>query len=97
MYQEGPACRGGGWHHERRAGNPNALSARRAAATGGRSSRTREQLPQGFICERVNLSDWESKRCIGGVFNGSTWAEVSNLLVQVECIDHPEVRSWLGC
>ena len=57
----------------------------------------REQLPQGFICERVNLSDWESERCIGGVFNGSTWAEVSNLLVQVECIDHPEVRSWLGC
>lgn len=25
MYQEGPACRGGGWHHERRAGNPNDL------------------------------------------------------------------------
>ena len=39
-----------------------------------------EKLPQGFICERVNMSDWESFRCIGGVFNGSCWCEVSNLL-----------------
>lgn len=40
----------------------------------------REELPQGFICERVNMSDWESYRCIGGVFNGSCWCETSNLL-----------------
>ncbi|MDR2079398.1 MAG: hypothetical protein LBP74_06745, partial [Treponema sp.] len=40
----------------------------------------REKLPQGFICERVNMSDWESERCIGGVFNGSCWCETSNLL-----------------
>ena len=40
-----------------------------------------EKLPQGFICERVNMSDWESSRCVGGVFNGSCWCEVSNLLV----------------
>lgn len=45
-----------------------------------------EKLPQGFICERVNMSDWESKRCIGGVFNGSCWAETSNLLVLAEAV-----------
>ena len=44
----------------------------------------REKLPQGFICERVNMSDWESKRCVGGVFNGSCWCEVSNLLILAE-------------
>lgn len=46
----------------------------------------REKLPQGFICERVNMSDWESKRCIGGVFNGSCWCETSNLLILAEKI-----------
>lgn len=46
----------------------------------------REKLPSGFICERVNLSDWESERCIGGVFNGSCWAETSNLLALAEAI-----------
>ena len=45
-----------------------------------------EKLPQGFICERVNISDWESERCIGGVFNGSCWAETSNLLVLAEVV-----------
>ncbi len=43
-----------------------------------------EQLPQGFMCERVNMSDWESKRCIGGVFNGSCWCETTNLLILAE-------------
>ena len=46
----------------------------------------REKLPQGFICERVNMSDWESERCIGGVFNGSSWPETSNLLVLAEVV-----------
>ena len=45
-----------------------------------------EKLPSGFICERVNMSDWESERCIGGVFNGSCWAETSNLLVLAEVV-----------
>ena len=54
-----------------------------------------EQLPSGYICERVNMSDWESKRCVGGVFNGSTWAEVSNMLFLAECADYPEVREIL--
>jgi len=40
-----------------------------------------EKLPEGFICERVNMSDWEGTVCIGGVFNGSCWCETSNLLV----------------
>lgn len=47
----------------------------------------REKLPCGFICERVNMSDWESERCIGGVFNSSCWPEVSNLLTLAEVVD----------
>lgn len=45
-----------------------------------------EKLPQGFMCERVNMSDWESERCIGGVFNGSCWCETTNLLVLAEVV-----------
>lgn len=55
----------------------------------------RDTLPSGYICERVNMSDWESKRCVGGVFNGSTWAEVTNMLVLAECSDFPEVKAIL--
>lgn len=44
------------------------------------------RLPQGFICERVNISDWETYRNIGGVFNGSCWPETSNLLTLAEVI-----------
>ena len=44
----------------------------------------RETLPSGFICERVNMSDWESERCVGGVFNGSCWSETSALLTLAE-------------
>lgn len=43
-------------------------------------------LPPGFICERVNMSDWETARCVGGVFNGSCWSEVSNMLVLAEVV-----------
>lgn len=45
----------------------------------------REKLLPGYICERVNLSDWESQRCVGGVFNGSCWCESTNLLILAEC------------
>lgn len=38
------------------------------------------KLLQGFICERVNMSDWEGYDCIGGVFNGSCWCEASSML-----------------
>lgn len=44
------------------------------------------RLPQGFICERVNMSDWETERCVGGVFNGSCWSETSNLLALAEVV-----------
>lgn len=36
----------------------------------------------GFMCERVNMSDWETEECIGGVFPGSCcWCETSNLMI----------------
>ena len=37
-------------------------------------------LPPGYICERVNMSDWETPKWVGGVFNGSCWCETSNML-----------------
>lgn len=46
-----------------------------------------ELLLPGYICERVNTSDWESQRCVGGVFNGSCWCESTNLLILAECTD----------
>ena len=42
------------------------------------------RLQPGFMCERVNTSDWESKACIGAVFNGSCWCETSTLLTWTE-------------
>jgi hypothetical protein len=41
-------------------------------------------LPPGWMCERVNMSDWEGGRCVGGVFYGSCWCEVSCLLTYTE-------------
>lgn len=43
-------------------------------------SHDKKKLPSGFICERVNMSDWETYSWIGSVFCGSCWCEVSNLL-----------------
>lgn len=41
-----------------------------------------EKQAPGFMCERVNMSDWETERCIGGVFPGSCcWCETANLLI----------------
>ena len=59
-------------------------------------------LPFGWINERVNTSAWDNN--VGGVFHGSTWAEVSLLLTTLElpgvyvrpdlgrvwCLDHVE-------
>lgn len=53
------------------------------------------RLPQGFICERVNMSDWETERCIGGVFNGSCWSETSNLLALAEVVPLLEQENLL--
>lgn len=41
-------------------------------------------LPPGWMCERVNMSDWEGRVNIGGVFYGSCWCEVSCLLTYAE-------------
>jgi len=43
-------------------------------------------LPQGFIFERVNMSDWEGYKHIGETFNGSCWSETSNLLTLAEIV-----------
>lgn len=43
-----------------------------------------EELPAGWMCERVNMSDWEGKENIGGVFKGSCWCEISSLLTYAE-------------
>ncbi len=50
--------------------------------TGKRPDKFR--LPQGFINERVNMSDWEGYHRVGEVFYGSCWSEVSNLLTLAE-------------
>jgi len=41
-------------------------------------------LPDGWMCERVNLSDWEGPDRIGGVFSCPCWCEVSNMLSHAE-------------
>ena len=46
----------------------------------------KHRMPQGFINERVNMSDWEGNEHIGGVFHGSCWSETSNLLTLAEVI-----------
>ena len=44
-----------------------------------------QTLPPGFSCERVNMSDWESKSWIGGVWNGSCcWCETATMLTATE-------------
>ena len=46
-------------------------------------------LPPGFSCERVNMSDWESKAWIGGVWNGSCcWCETAAMLTATEPLLH---------
>ncbi len=57
----------------------------------------RERLLPGYICERVNLSDWESWRCVGGVFNGSCWCESTNLLILADCTELADTTKikWL--
>ena len=37
-------------------------------------------LPSGWMCERVNTSDWEGAENVGAVFYGSCWCEISVLL-----------------
>ncbi len=64
------------------------------------------QMKPGYMCERVNFSDWEGVGNIGGSLFGSCWPEVSLMLTTAElpgiyvqpdsgllCVlDHVEVR-----
>lgn len=43
-----------------------------------------QKLEEGYICERVNMSDWETEKCVGGVFNFSCWCETSVTLSFIE-------------
>ena len=45
--------------------------------------------------ERVNLSDWEGRKQVGGIFYGSTWAEVACMLTATEVPSiYVQRRSW---
>ncbi|MBQ8145175.1 MAG: hypothetical protein IJ039_00170 [Clostridia bacterium] len=48
-------------------------------------------LGYGWICERVNTSDWEGENCVGGVFAFSCWCETSLLLTFSEIIKNEEI------
>ena len=43
-----------------------------------------ERMKPGWMCERVNLSDWEGPEGVGGNLFGSCWAEVSLMLTRAE-------------
>jgi hypothetical protein len=43
-----------------------------------------EPMHPGWMCERVNLSDWEGAQGVGGKLFGSCWAEVSLMLTTLE-------------
>jgi hypothetical protein len=78
----------------RATGNPLYLRLCREIAHGITQYLSREDRPvrscdngnlePGWMCERVNLSDWETKANIGAVFYGSNWCEVSCLLTYTE-------------
>lgn len=53
---------------------------------GDKEQMANHRLPQGFICERVNMSDWETQKAVGGVFHGSCWSETSILLALAEVV-----------
>jgi hypothetical protein len=42
------------------------------------------KMPQGWINERVNTTDWSGGEAIGSIFHGSCWAETSLMLTYVE-------------
>ena len=46
----------------------------------------KKQLSDGWICERVNTSDWEGEGCVGGVFAYSCWPATALLLTYAELI-----------
>ena len=50
------------------------------------------RLLDGYICERVNTSDWEMQPFVGGVFNVSCWCETSLVLTFAELMHLPEMQ-----
>jgi hypothetical protein len=52
----------------------------------------RGRLKDGYICERVNTSDWEGEEWIGSVWNGSCWCEFSLALTFAELMDKEEFK-----
>jgi hypothetical protein len=53
------------------------------------------RLLSGWMCERVNTSDWEDQERVGGVFDGSCWCETSILLSFSELIWNEEIIKQL--
>lgn len=53
------------------------------------------RLMPGWICERVNTSDWEGTESVGGVFALSCWCETSLLLTFSELIWNDEIAKVL--
>lgn len=70
-----------------------------------RKDRPIYKMPEGWINERINLSDWEARQNVGNGFCGSCWPEVSLLIAASEvpgiywkpssgilrCLDHLDV------
>lgn len=51
------------------------------------------RLKNGYVCERVNTSDWEGSDWIGSVWNGSCWCEVSLILTFADLMDKEEFKN----
>jgi hypothetical protein len=49
-----------------------------------RADRPIRNQHSGWVNERVNMSDWEGKGNVGGIFHGNTWAQVSAMLTVAE-------------
>jgi Highly conserved protein containing a thioredoxin domain len=48
----------------------------------GLGDSTWQEMPAGWMCERVNMSDWLEP--VGEIFYGSCWCEVTNMLTYAE-------------
>jgi hypothetical protein len=59
-------------------------------------ARDNSALLPGWICERVNTSDWENYDCIGTVFNVPCWPQTSLMLSFSELIADEKINSKLN-
>jgi hypothetical protein len=55
-----------------------------------------KRLLPGWICERVNTSDWEGRERVGEVFHSSCWCEASVLLSFSELIWNEEIAKEIA-